>query len=144
MDSETTTVASPGGSSMGTTFLLKIMLTSVAAVVALHSQNPGPVSRHQDIPKCTVQDARDCQVSKSQKDFIRWKAPENEHRYVCFDSPYPFAHQTFHISPGRHEDSGAVIGNPASGTKFTYSTDKHRCGKSQENTKKTAVVIIRD
>jgi hypothetical protein len=129
---------------MRATFVLKIMLTSVAAVGALHPQNPGPASRHPDIPKCTVQDARNCQVSKSQKDFIRWKAPPDEHRYVCFDSPYPFAHQNFHITPGGHKDSGAVVVDPPSGTKFTYSTDRHRCGKSQENTKKVATVIVQD
>jgi hypothetical protein len=115
----------------------------------VHSQNPNSgAAAPQASPttaKCEIQDAKDCSISKGKGEFIRWKAPAGERRNVCFESPYPFATQEFHIKAGDHQDSGLIVIQPppANGTKFLYHTGKNPCPNPDRH-RNTAKVIIEE
>ncbi|MGC2739801.1 MAG: hypothetical protein WA274_18060 [Candidatus Acidiferrales bacterium] len=109
---------------------------------AMASQTPPPAA-----PKCEIQDARDCYVSKRKHEGIRWKAPANENRNVCFDAPYPFAKQEFHIPRGGNEDSGPIVLQPppTTGREFKYRTGKNPCpNPSPDKIRNSAKVIVED
>ena len=96
-------------------------------------------------PKCIVppEPVGGCHVSKKDKDFIRWQAPDNEDMYVCFTTRL-FKKQTYHIRAGHHEDSGPIDikPEPTSGTIFQYYYGPNPC--PPEKVRNTARVIVDD
>jgi hypothetical protein len=127
--------------------LVLALMVSIPTVGDVQSQsaNPEPATSqatHRPLtPKCKITDAKDCQLSKKNHEYIEWRAPRNEDRYFCFPSNAPFGQPIFHLSPGQHQPTPDLVGDPAVGTKFTYTTGSDPCPGSQNRTN-TAKVII--
>jgi hypothetical protein len=132
--------------------LLFTLLMFVGPVGDRHSLDDSREAAASQTPpstaKCEIQDARDCSLSKQRPEFILWKAPANEQRNVCFDAPYPFASQNFHIDPGSSTPSGPIVIQPPpkKGTEFKYRTGKNPCPNPDSETKirNHAKVIVED
>ena len=127
-----------------------LVLTLVVAsptVGDVHSQsaNPKPatteVARRPLTPKCKITDATDCTLSKKKEEYIEWRAPRSEDRYICFPSNAPFGQPIFHLSPGQHLPTPDLVGDPAVGTEFPYTTGPDQCPGSHSRLN-TAKVII--
>lgn len=80
-----------------------------------------------DVELRTGQPVRDVEISKSQKDEIRWIS-RDEHPYeVRFQGRGPFEESTFNIGKGTFKDSGRVRDDvtppedPAQAQQFKYS-----------------------
>jgi hypothetical protein len=131
--------------------LLVTLLASVGTVGDVQPRNANPEAAASQAapsttPKCEVHDAKDCTISISKQEFIRWTAPSNEGRNVCFDSPYPFSQQEYkNIAPGTSVDSSPIVLQPppAKGTVFWYRTGKNPCpNPSPDRKRNTARVIV--
>ena len=131
--------------------LLCALLIYVGPVGDLQSQDDSRVAEASQAsppstPKCIVPpDAvGGCHISKHNQEFIHWKAPATEAMNVCFQTPFPFEKQNYHIPAGHEQESGPIVLQPPppKGKEFDYYYGPNRC--PSEKHRNTAKVIVED